>query len=232
MDAGCFWVGGAALGAPQARFAWQVQHSEHLHKAPQKSATSEYYGRRTLLRGRCSTWSTFLKLCGSNRTLAAFAWQVQHLEHLRLVLRGRCSTRSTFIELRGSLATSEYYGLMDAGCFCLAGAALGAPQARFAWQVQHLEQLGLVLRGRRSIWSTFIELRGSPATSEYYGRRLLLLGRCSTWSTSVRLVLRGRCSTWSSSGSFCVAGLEHLRLVLCARCSTGSISVAYCEAFL
>ena len=39
----------------------------------------------------------------------AFAWQVHHLEHLRLVLRGRCSTWST------------------SGLFCVAGAAFGAP---------------------------------------------------------------------------------------------------------
>ena len=65
--------------------------------------------------------------------------------------------------------------LGDASC-CVAGAALGAPPARFAWQVQHLKHLRLVLRGRRSTWST----SGS--------------------------FLRGRRSTWSISGSFCVAG--------------------------
>ena len=43
-----------------------------------------------------------------------FAWQAQHLEHLRLV----CS-------------------------FCMADAALGAPPACFAWQAQHLEHLRL-----------------------------------------------------------------------------------------
>ena len=52
--------------------------------------------------------------------------------------------------------------------FCLAGAAPGA--------------------GTRS---TSREVRESPATIVYYGRQLLLRGRCSTWSTSV---------------SFCVAG--------------------------
>ena len=61
-------------------------------------------------------------------------------------------------------------------------AGLGAPQARFAWQVQHSEHLRLVLRGRCS---------GSPATSDAFGRRL---------------VLRRRRSARSTSGSFCVAG--------------------------
>ena len=30
----------------------------------------------------------------------------------------------------------------DRAPFCVAGAALGAPDAAFAWQVQHLESLG------------------------------------------------------------------------------------------
>ena len=56
----------------------------------------------------------------------------------------------------------------------MAGAALGAAPARFAWQVQYLEHLRRVLRGRRSTCSTCTEVGGSPATSEYYERRLLL----------------------------------------------------------
>ena len=32
-----FCVAGAALGAPPARFAWQAQHLEHLHRGPRKS---------------------------------------------------------------------------------------------------------------------------------------------------------------------------------------------------
>ena len=34
----------------------------------------------------------------------------------------------------------------------MAGAALGAPPARFAWEVQHLEHLSLMLHGRCSTW--------------------------------------------------------------------------------
>ena len=107
------------------------------------------------LRGKRSIWSTS----------GCFAWQVQHLEHLRFVLRGSCSTWTTFIEVRGSPVTIDYFGRhlvlcgrrstwSTSGSFCVAGAALGAPPARFAWQVQHLEHLRLVLRGRRSTWST------------------------------------------------------------------------------
>ena len=66
-----------------------------------------------------------------------------------------CSTCSTSrsAEVRRQVST------MDAGCFCVACAALGAPQARFACQAQHLQhpQVGgsrLLLRGRRRTWST------------------------------------------------------------------------------
>ena len=122
--------------------------------------------------------------------------QLTHHQHNimnpRLVLSGRRSTWSgrrntwsTFIEVRRSPATMDDFGRRlvlrgrrDASStsdpFCLAGAALGAAQ-----------------RGRRSTWTTFIEVRGSAATIDDFGRRL---------------VLRGRPSTWSTSDSFCVAG--------------------------
>ena len=70
-----FCVAGAALGALQAHFVWQVQLLEQIHRGPQKSGDN---------------WVLW--------TPAAFAWQAQHLEHLawqvqhlelfRLVLRG------------------------------------------------------------------------------------------------------------------------------------------------
>ena len=50
---GLFSVAGAALGASPARFARQAQHLEHL---------------RFVLRGRCSTWSTFTEARGSPAT--------------------------------------------------------------------------------------------------------------------------------------------------------------------
>ena len=115
LGAAWFCVAGAALGAPQARFARQAQHLEHL---------------RLVLRGRCSTWSTSGSFCVAGAALGArqarfcvagaalgapparFAWQAQHLEHLRLVLRGRHSTWST------------------SGSFCVPRAALGAPSTQ------------------------------------------------------------------------------------------------------
>ena len=169
MDAGCFCVAGGALGAPQSHFAWQVQH---------------------LCRGKCSTRSTSREVRGSPATIEYYGRQVEHLEHLSLILCGRCSTCVVASAALGapperSAEVRRRLSTMDAGCFCVAGGALGAPQSHFAWQVQHL------CRGKCSTRSTSREVRGSPATIEYYGRRLLLRGRWSTWSTSV---------------SFCVAG--------------------------
>ena len=67
--------------------------------------------------------------------------------------------------------------------------------------MQHLEHLSVILRGRCSTSSTSRQVHGSPATTEYYGRRLLLGG-----SEHLSFMSRGRCSTWSISVSFCVAG--------------------------
>ena len=72
VDTGCVCLAGATLGAPQCHFAWQVQHTEHLQRGPQKSGDD---------------WVPW--------TPAAFA---QHLEHLEnrvnsfrvCKLSGRC----------------------------------------------------------------------------------------------------------------------------------------------
>ena len=80
----------------------------------------------------------------------------------------------------------------DRAPFCVAGAALGAPDAAFAGQVQHLESLGAGC-GQRS-----------PP-----GPRAFLRGRCSTRCTGCCLcvaVLRGRCSNRCTGCCFCVAG--------------------------
>ena len=115
---------------------------------------------------------------------ASRRWVRSCLYWRRLLLRGRRSIWNTSVS------------------FCVAGAALGASQSHFAWQVQrsashchfawqvqHL--LSLILRGRCSTRRTAREVRGSPATIAYYGRWLLLRGRRSICNTSV---------------SFCVAG--------------------------
>ena len=121
------------------------------------------------------------------------------LGDLSLILRGSCS-RSTSREVRGSPAIS-YYGrrlLLRGRCStwrtsvscCVAGAALGASQSHFAWQVQHPSiSVSRCVAGAAP--GALPDVCGRPATIEYYGRRLLL---------------RGRCSTWRSSLSFCVAG--------------------------
>ena len=152
---------------------------EHLHIDVGGSlATSDANGSRFVLRGRgrAEVWRRMMLLgaasfCVVGATLgalqASFAWQPQHLEHLRLLLRDRGSSWSTFIEVGGSLATSDANGRRfvlrgrrstwsTSGSFCVAGAALGALQALFAWQAQLLEHVGFVLNDRRSTWSTFI----------------------------------------------------------------------------
>ena len=157
---------GVLLGScPEAwlpMFPRQAQRLEHLFEVGGSPATSDAFGcrlvlhgrrshRRRVLRGRGSTWRT---------SRSFFAWQAQHLEHLRLVLLGRRSTWSTFIEVGGSPATSDASGrrfvlrgrwstwstsgsfrVAGSSSFCVAGAALGAPQTRLAWQMQHLEHL-------------------------------------------------------------------------------------------
>ena len=154
MGAASFRVAGAAIGAPRARFAWQAQHFEHLHRGRRKSGDASFSWQaqhlehlRLVLRGRRSIRSTSGSFCVAGAALGApharFAWQPQHFEHLHrvggspatieanrrhLVLRGKRSTWST------------------SGSFCVAGAALGAPHARFAWQAQHFEHIH---RGRR-----------------------------------------------------------------------------------
>ena len=83
-------------------------------------------------------------------------------------------------------------------------------------------------RGRCSTWNTFIEVRGSPATIDYFGRRLVLitLGAASFCAASAALGAPPARFAWQAQH------LQHLRLVLRGKCSTGSISVAYCGACL
>ena len=69
---GSIGVAGAALGAPRACFAWQAQHSEHLHiEVGGSPAMIDANGRRFVLRGRRSTWSTSGSVCVACATLGA-----------------------------------------------------------------------------------------------------------------------------------------------------------------
>ena len=163
MDASCFCVAGAALGATPERSAevrrrwvlwalaacaWHVQRLEDLslilRGRPSTQSISASFGvagaalgappersaevrrrsstmGRVLLRGRCSTWRTSVSFCVAGAALRAsdchLAWQVQHWEHLQ----------------RGLRKSGDDW-------------VLWAPAA-FAWQVQRLEDLSLIVRG-------------------------------------------------------------------------------------
>ena len=125
-----------------------------------------------LLRGRRSTWRLWGLLGRAWSPLgpgcfcagATFAWQAQHLESLGIARAGLVAAGARLL-LRGTRSTLCIWSY-----FCVAGAAICASGATFAWQAQHLETLGiararlvaagarLLLRGRRStlcIWSYF-----------------------------------------------------------------------------
>ena len=105
---------------------------------------NQYHTHNTLwapqvfLRGRRSTWSTFIEVCrrpATSDAFGSFCVAGQHLEHLVgaasfcVAGRGRCSTWST------------------SGSFGRAGAALGAPQARFCMTGAALEASQLRIAG-------------------------------------------------------------------------------------
>ena len=164
----------------------------------------EYYGRRLLLRGKRSTWSTSVSFCvagavlGATRERSAEVRQVQHLEHFRLILRGRrsASTSVSFCVAGAALGAPpetsaevrRQVSTMDAGCFCVAGAALGAPQSHFALQAQ--QHLVSFLRGKCSTFSTSKEVHGSPAAFAWQVQHLEHL-RPVLCSTSVSFRVAG-----------------------------------------
>ena len=160
FDAAAFCVAGVTLSAPQARFAWQACYFRYLPRCPRKLGDEGGpIWRRGFLRDRCGTFSTLGSFCvagvllsvpskmsaeawrrrGAHLTPRLFAWQVWYFQHLRLVLRGRRATFGTFVDVRGSLATKG--DPFDAAAFCVAGVALSAPQARFAWQACYFRYL-------------------------------------------------------------------------------------------
>ena len=111
-------------------------------------ATSEAFGCRPVLRGRRSTWSTSGSFCMAGAAFGA-PWSAE--VRRRVMLLGTAS-----FCLRGGRRTwsNLHRGRRKSGdaSFCVAGAALGAPQARLARQAHLLEHLRLVLRGGRSTW--------------------------------------------------------------------------------
>ena len=226
-------------------FAWQVQHSEHLQRGPRKSGDD---------------WLLWVP--------AAFAWwivggpsvswQVQHSEHLSVIWRGRCNIRRASREVRGSPATIE---ILWAPSQChLRGRCSTRSTSRevrgpaqlstmgagcFAWQVQHLEDLSLILRGRCSTWRT--STLGAPQSHfpwhqhPEYCISLICCGRCSTRSTF--RAVRGSPATIEyaalggpqSHAGAALGASEHLSVILRGKCSTrsnsrevrGEISVDY-----
>ena len=76
---------------------------------------------------------------GTYLTPRLFVWQACHFQQLGLDLRGRRGTFGTSIDVSGSLATKG--DIFDAAAFCVAGVALSALQARFAWQAWYFRYL-------------------------------------------------------------------------------------------
>ena len=84
---------------------------------------------------------------------------------------------------------------MDAGCFCVAGAALGAAQSHFGWQVQRSEHLSVILRGFQVCCPQSVDVVTKPPHSASAGQA------SSEASTSVDTLFQ--CMLCSS---------EHIRL--------------------
>ena len=92
---------------------------------------------------------------------------------------------------------------MDAGCLCVAGAALGGPQSHFAWQVQHSEHLTVILCGKCSTWRTSLSfcaagaaLGAPPERSAEVRRRLSTMDA----GCAGRVTWRWRNRSWSVPG--------------------------------
>ena len=172
----------APLGAPQVRCAWHAKEDLSL-----------------VLRGTRTTCSTSasLRVAGaalgapphSNMDAGCFCVTRAALAaSVSFCVAGATLTCSTSM-VGGSPATSECYGrrMLWHGMCTTWSTSASFSVASAAALASHLEHLRLVARRMRSTCSTCstsIEVGGSPATSEYYGRRLLVRGRCSTWSTS------------------------------------------------
>ena len=84
-----------------------------------------------------------------------------------------------------SAEVRRHLGTMGAASFFVAGAALAASQSHFAWQVQHSA-------------NHLQEVRGSPATIEYYGPQLFLRGHHlynTIYTTSLTNIINTTSST-------------------------------------
>ena len=113
-SSGLFCVAGAALGAPLARFAWQAQHLEHLHRGAQVR-------RRLIALGAAS-------VCVAGAAIGAhpvrFAWHVEHLAPLWLVLCGRRSISSPSILFAWQVQHLEQFRLTQSVVLYVLGSVL------------------------------------------------------------------------------------------------------------
>ena len=128
MDAACFGLAGATLGASQCRFARHTQYLEYIIP---------------ILHGRGSTWSTYIEVSGRLRTSwdtwapPVFAWQPLHLEHLYFAFRRKGSIWSISV---------------PSG---VARAALGANHLHFVWRGEDMEHLHGGPRKAATSWVTW-----------------------------------------------------------------------------
>ena len=106
----------------------------------------------------------------------------QHFVHVELLLRGRRSILTLWEVL------VRVWAPLGSGCNCVAGAALCASEAIFAWQAQHFVHLGFDFAWQ----AQHFDCLGSV------GARLGAVG--------LRLQLRGRRNTLCIWSYFCVAG--------------------------
>ena len=171
----------------------------------------------------CTPWRPLV----SAAVPVAFAWQVRHLLHCqgsdvrpgvpwspplcRSRLRGKCGARGRMYAL-ASLGLRR-----SAGCFCVAGAALGALQGVGCTPWRPLVFAALPVSFAWQAWDNVLcqgsDVRpGVPWSPPLC--RWLLRGRCGTWCSAkgsdvrpgvpwspplCRSLLRGRCGAWCSA---------------------------------
>ena len=141
-------MAGVALSAHQARFAWQAWHVQYLHRCPRKLGDElvtwtpllsvwlawHFQHIRPDLRGRRGTFGTYIDIRGSLTT----NWSLGR----RCFLGGWRGTFSMCCVAGVARSVPTWMsaeawrrtGHVDAAAFWVAGVALSACEAHFAWQ--------------------------------------------------------------------------------------------------
>ena len=202
VDAAAVCVAGVALGDIERHFAWQAWHL----------ATC-----MCILRGRRGTYGTGLALVaglvpswrpGCRRCVVLgdidrhFAWQAWRLATSSVALRGRRGTYGTGLALVARLVPSWRRGRRRClrgrrgtwryrPSLCVAGAALGDIDRRFACQAWHLVTWTSTLHGSRGTYGTGLALVAHLVPSWRRGRRRCLCGRHGTWRHRASLCVAG-----------------------------------------